>query len=243
MRPAGFEPPTRGLEVRRSLPRISYPTGRGPSGPDENSMLRRGRMNYGRLVATGRVVAERGLACHRVPKRASIPAQGARVISRNEAATCSCRCLPLPSPPPLPFRLRSRCHGRFRCQATRPPWWSSVRKPGRLRSTGPASPSSASSGSAAAWERDSPARSRSCCSRPSVSRSSWTCPCWSSPAHQRLRSRPTLCPWTYWLVAVVLRGGLALGHGPSVSPWARWAGTADAPTVIVCALSGFPGGM
>ncbi|HVE81506.1 MAG TPA: hypothetical protein VND93_01610 [Myxococcales bacterium] len=32
-------------------------------------------------------------------------------------------------------------------------------------------------------------------------------------------------------------------HAPMVSPWARCALTAGAPTVMVCALAGLPGGM
>ena len=36
---------------------------------------------------------------------------------------------------------------------------------------------------------------------------------------------------------------LTVAHGPSWSPWARWAFTADLPTVMVCALLGLPGGI
>jgi len=45
-----------------------------------------------------------------------------------------------------------------------------------------------------------------------------------------------------WGGAAVGGGGVGVAQLPNESPWARWAGTAEAPIVMVCALSGLPGG-
>ena len=50
-------------------------------------------------------------------------------------------------------------------------------------------------------------------------------------------------PLSLMTFLITLRDAGSAPHEPKVSPWAKWAGTADAPTLIVWKLSGFPGGI